>query len=150
MRSLFNTRRFAVLLSLTTTWMLCATCGLASGDEPAKMVLAQSVQSDTNGSHGSHGFGHAAEERVIMTLMLGLIALAMVVFHWRDLKDQPGIKWWVAALLMRLVAWSIATVEITAWSTELNFAEHSFLLMSTTLVVIGAWHACSRPRQVAV
>lgn len=79
------------------------------------------------------------EDRELVTLMLGTAALLMALRYRQTIAAVPGIKWWAAALIARMVSWVNSILEAILWQDLCNLLEHLLLSVSTVLIAIGCW-----------
>ncbi len=81
----------------------------------------------------------------MISLVLGLAALPLVLLYWQTIMAIPGAWWWIAALLVRELAWLFTVLESFFLPDLLNLLEHLFLSTSTALLAIGAWRVFRMP-----
>jgi hypothetical protein len=83
--------------------------------------------------------GSSVNDREAVTLLLGLVALTMAMVYRRPLSAVPGIRWWMAALVLRVGAWVMAVAEAVALPELFGMMEHVLLTASTALAAVGCW-----------
>jgi hypothetical protein len=85
------------------------------------------------------GSSSGAGDRELISMALGLCGLVLVVANRKKLMGIPGTRWWVAALLVREVAWTLAVLHGLVAFDPQGLLEAALLMVSTGLIMVGTW-----------
>lgn len=120
---------------IASLFMMMLSCTLQA---EAADVHAATSAADRNAA-ASNTMEVQIEDRELISLILGLTVAAVLFFNRQSIRSLPGARWWVAAFLVRLLAWILTVVEDFIWPDFLNTVEHLALMISTGLIAIAAW-----------